>query len=213
MEREKERMAIREIEALEEQFSLPRLSGSEKQIAWARDIRASRLKKTEEKSVKGYGCFHSFFSAEEQKDAFLRILTCAREHVTARWWIDNRFTEDYDRFTWSAVAPLADISRRKHRAVLRKAHNEKEARRAIEREKAHQPEAGYEGKMILRVYKYHFLDREWHTPEEKEITEKDVGALLQGDIEIPVCGYACIYVSGMSRIVLSNAGAFHLEEL
>lgn len=65
MQREKERMAIREIEALEEQFSLPKLSGSEKQIAWARDICASRLKKKEEKSVKGYGCFHSFFSAEE----------------------------------------------------------------------------------------------------------------------------------------------------
>lgn len=105
-------MDIKEIRAIEEQFSLPQLSGSEKQVAWARDIRATHLQKTEQESGKGFGCFHSFFSSEEEKDAFQRILTCAREHITARWWIDNRFREDYDCFTYRAVAPLADISRK-----------------------------------------------------------------------------------------------------
>lgn len=206
-------MDIKEIRAIEEQFSLPQLSGSEKQVAWARDIRATHLQKTEQESGKGFGCFHSFFSSEEEKDAFQRILTCAREHITARWWIDNRFREDYDCFTYRAVAPLADISRKKHRSALRKAHNEKVAQDAIQREKAHQTEEGYAGKTILRVYKYHALDRAWNTLKEEEITEEDVDSLLQGNIEIPVCGYACIYRSGVARIILTNAGSYDMEEL
>lgn len=208
----KERMAIEDIRAIEAKFYLPELFGSEKQIAWARDIRASRLQETEQKSGRGQGCFYFLNLSEERKDAFQRVLACAREHVTARWWIDNRFTEDYDRFIYSAVAPLADISRRKHRAALRRVHDEKEARRAIKREKAHQTEEGCEGKILLRVYKYNFLDKGWRTLEEKEIREEEIGSFLQGNIELPACGYGCIYVSGKSRIVLTNVGSFDLEK-
>ena len=73
-----------DIETTERAFGLPDLDGSQKQIAWARDIRAGYV--ADVIRVSG----ESSASEGSRQAAVNVLLSDAREQTRASWWIDKR---------------------------------------------------------------------------------------------------------------------------
>lgn len=72
---------LKEASEMESKYSLPELTGSEKQIAWARKIRANIYRKFEE-DFQGH-----FGDAEPRLDAFKNWM---KEKTEAKWYINHR---------------------------------------------------------------------------------------------------------------------------
>lgn len=81
---------IKTCEGVEAEHGLPALAGSDKQVAWARQIRADKLT-----AVTGFfGRARPLTATPEQlADVDVKVaqtLTALASKVEARWWIDNR---------------------------------------------------------------------------------------------------------------------------
>lgn len=78
-----------------EDANLPELTGSEKQIAWATDIRAKAAFAINEMRAKIAANTNTSEINLKQIAAVESVLDELRSHSSAKWWIDNR-DEDFD---------------------------------------------------------------------------------------------------------------------
>lgn len=78
------------VDAIENEHSLPTLEGSEKQVAWARKIRAGKI----DEAVKVFNSYADKAAAAgtldelENRSAF--VMQNLYGKTTARWWIENK---------------------------------------------------------------------------------------------------------------------------
>ena len=80
-------------------MDLPELKGSDKQVAWAKDIRRDAIRKLDERGIGG---------PEELADAMRQALYQQDE---ARFWIDNRHWNNVENLLAAAVKNLSDAER------------------------------------------------------------------------------------------------------
>lgn len=87
--------ARQQVEAAKLTEGLVELTGTEKQVAWANDLRARLIKELHERYPKSSG------EKGEKRDKLFELLPAAiNERREAKWWIDNR--DDLVR----AIAPV-----------------------------------------------------------------------------------------------------------
>lgn len=96
------RKAIEDAAIDERSAGMPELTGTEKQIAWARKIRLSMIEALDrlakEELIDGDGNPH----AEGLRIYKLAIADMIAEHTDAAWWIENRNAVDVNWF-WAAL--------------------------------------------------------------------------------------------------------------
>lgn len=83
--------AAAEAEAIESALNLPKLKGSEKQVAWAKTIRTEILKKFDETLEKYATRFENHPNGAEVKKMLEDAKEKIMEETSASWFIDNRF--------------------------------------------------------------------------------------------------------------------------
>lgn len=188
---------------MEQEYNLPVIEiGSEKQIAWARAIRAEKLNVYANRYKIEGTPYHNFWTQEEKAAAWKQTLSFVRSKVSARWWIDNREDESFLSRLCDALHPLLLEIRDKRKNIRASQRAEKNLKTGIEREKDNHIDRNG---IVLRGYKYNYLDRAYKVQVEKELTEDEVDALLKdGVTEDRRVDYYCLYVDGKPLYVLTN---------
>lgn len=77
-------------EAVEAEMGLPVLSGSEKQVAWARDIRAEKVKAAAELIEKSRPAAEAQGKVEQYEQRAAAVMQALCEIAQAKWWIEQR---------------------------------------------------------------------------------------------------------------------------
>lgn len=199
----KERLTEEQIEKVEQEYDLPVVEiGSEKQIAWARAIRAEKLNVyAKRKEIEGTP-YHNYWTRKEKEAAWKQTLSFVRSKVTARWWIDNREDESFLAKLCDALHPLLLEIRDERKKVRDSQRAEKNLKNGVEREKDNYIDR--KG-IVLRGYKYNHIDRAYKVQIEKELTEDETDALLRdGAADDRRVEYYCLYVDGKPLYVLTN---------
>jgi hypothetical protein len=128
---EKQKKQLIGIEAWEQELELPALSGSDKQIAWARNIRYEALGKAiGGEYIKGYMIKDNWAiqakaqgidaSAAKCVRAALENLIKVAANNSAKWWIDNR---QAPRFSSSDIIDAAQEILEKEESVKKVAYD------------------------------------------------------------------------------------------
>lgn len=92
--------ACRAAKARQEHDGLPALEGSDKQVAWADDIRDEVL----DEARKDRDGWEDHGAAEEQLAAADRIIAWLKDQASASWWIDHKYAIDAVKAAQQALA-------------------------------------------------------------------------------------------------------------
>lgn len=204
----KERLTEEQIAVVEQKYDLPVLEGTEKQVAWARAIRAERLSTAETEAEKMRVPFHNFFVPEVAKKAFAAVLAASRRHTEASFWINHRYEEKFNDFARLAFAEvtIAFADAKKEKINMQRVNK---ALKHIKETEA--PKGAY----VLRMVKHNMLDREWKVVKEEDLTKEEAKGLLdQADFDYSKITYACLYASGKPEYILIKKGLIYdVDEL
>lgn len=197
----KERLTEEQIEAVEQEYNLPVLeTGTEKQVAWARAIRAEKLTEYAGRKEREGSPYHNFWTPAEKDAAWNQTLVSARSHMTARWWIDHRDSERFLAALCDALHPLLLELKDERKRVRAQERAQKFLAAGIEREKENHIE---HGGILLRGYGYNYLDHAYRIPVEKELNVDEANALVRdGATEEKRVDYYCLYIQGTPRYIL-----------